>query len=154
MSENFRTVYDRICVFSNPGDPYLDDYKISNDDDGKRCLVKNGKINVYEKIQASRESCDINIILEKYLNIGDPAILNRSPSFYGDVSEIPTNYAELLRLQKEANDYFDSLSPDIKNQFDNDRDVFFSSIGSEKFKNIMNPKPIESEVVNNEQKSE
>ena len=153
MSEKFRTVYDRICVVSNSGTPFINDYKISYDDDGKRCLIKSGVINVYNQIQSARESCDLNIILEKYINIGDPAILNRKSTFYGDVTEIPTNYADILRLGIEADRIFNSLTAEQKLAFDNDKDVFFASIGTEKFNNVFNPK-VESEVKDSEQKSE
>lgn len=152
MSEKFRTVFDRIRVNSNPGSPFLNDYKISYDDDGARILVKSGEINVYNQIQACRDSVDINMILERYINVGDPSILNVKPTFYGDVSEIPTNFADILKLGAEAENTFNSLTPEQKAIFDNNKDVFFASIGTEKFKKAFEIN--ESEVISSEQKSE
>lgn len=156
MSERkiFRTVFDRTRIISNSGSPFINDYKISVDDDGKTFLKLSGKINVYDQIQASRESCDINMILDRYLNVGDPTLLNRKATFYGDVTEIPNNFADILRLGIEADNIFNSLTTEQKAKFDNDKNVFFASIGTKKWNDVFNPKNESEVVVNNEQKSE
>lgn len=153
MSEKFRTIYDRIRTVSNPGSPFINDYKLSIDDDGKEILIKSGEINVYNQIQACRESCDINMILDRYINVGDPTILNRSQTFYADVTEIPKDYAEILRLGIEADNIFNSLSVEDRAKFDNDKNMFFASIGSDKFNEVFGYKK-DSEVKSDEQKSE
>lgn len=156
MSELFRTVYDRVRTVSNPGTPYLDDYKMEYDSDGKLKLIKDGKTNIHDMIQSYRSQCDINIILEKYLNIGDPAILNRRQAAFMDVSEIPTNYAEILQLNMDVENKFNSLPADIKAKFNNNKDEFFAAIGTEKFNSAFadfykKPETTkESEVVTNE----
>ena len=72
----FRTVFSDTSEFvSENGSPYLDQYEFDFDENKgevkRSTLHKNNKpINVYERIQADYESCDINAIMRRFA-LGD-----------------------------------------------------------------------------------
>lgn len=153
----FRTVYDRIECFSNPGNPIQPEYDVAKDEDGQNILKVVGEYSLYDKIQSYKDSCDLQLILEKFKLTGDPSVINQKQTFYADVTEYPQNYAEMLNLSKKAEEFFYNLPSDDRDKFNNDPDVFFSSIGTDKFNEIFNSSAdvvddviSESEVVANE----
>lgn len=76
------------------------------------------KRNVYEEIQAYRDACDVQKILQRYAN-GEIDVLNKVQGIYGDLVSMPKNIYEFMELERKANDHFDKLPTDIKERFDN-----------------------------------
>lgn len=152
----FRTVYERVRVTSCPGDPIAADFGFRKDKDGNDVLEIVGIHSIYDEIQAYKDSCDLNKILERFRLTGDPTVLQQRQGFYGDVAEFPKTYAEFLNLSLKAQEMFATLPADIRSQFDNDVDKFICSIGTEKFDSVFKQTestdiPIkESEVKSNE----
>lgn len=97
--------------------------------DGKVKLFQAGKEDFHAMIQSFKESTDISYILAK-LAAGDNSVLRPGATF-GDFTNVPNNYAELLQLQIDTNRLYDSLPVDVKKQFDNDVNKFFASAGTE-----------------------
>lgn len=139
MSKKFRTIFDRKLVVSNPGSDMVTDFVSVYDDDGKRKLVPNGKHSMFDEIQSYRENCDLKIILKRYVQTGDDALLQRRQSFYADVTDIPKTYADVLRVANAAQEMFDVLPKDKKEAFNNNVDEFLAAFGSKKYEEIMNP---------------
>lgn len=135
----FRTVYERIRYNSNPGDPIVLDFGIRKDKNGADLLVVTDKHNIYDEIQAYKDSCDLSKILERFRLTGDPMVLQQKQGFYGDVAEFPKTYAEFLNITLQAKEEFAKLPSDIRDKFNNSVDEFIASIGSEKFDEIYNP---------------
>lgn len=149
MSEKFRTVFDRVRTFSNSGSDMANDYKMEYGKDGRKKLVISGKHSLDDEIQMYKDISSIDKIVERYLNLGDPSVLDRRPVFYGDVTEMPQTYAELLQFNADMEKNFNSLPADVKNQFDNDLGQFIASIGTDKFNKVfgskeeMSPAPVD-----------
>ena len=133
---NFRTKYEPIKIQSEPGSAFAATYKLKYGEDGSADLVIIGKVNVDEKIQSYRDSCDIQVLLERFAN-GDVTALSKSPSFYADLSDMPTNLAGYLQLIHVAEKSFYALSHDIRSKFNNSPDQFFASIGSDQFRELL-----------------
>lgn len=112
---------------SNVGDVWHIDYIGRYDHDGNIELVETGKTYIPDLIDADRESCDINNIIKKFVN-GDTTVLQQRNGFYGDVSEIPTNYAEMLNLINKATDEFNRLPLEVKEKYDFDVNKFICSL--------------------------
>lgn len=151
----FRTVYERERHTSCPGDPIALEYGLEKDEKGASYLTITGKFNLYDQIQAYRDSCDLGLILDRFMKTGDPSILMQRQGFYGDTTEYPKTYAEMLQLAKKAEEFFYTLDSDTRAEFNNDPDQFFASIGSEKFNAIFSEPfaddiPVESEVKKDE----
>lgn len=118
---------------SEPGNPFIPEYEYSLDKDGKKQLVKKDTVdNIYERIQAERDSCDINKLMERFA-LGDTEALNINKGFYLDTREMPKSYFEVLKLGLEAQNYFEGLPVDLKKEFDNSYSVFFTEMGSKEF---------------------
>lgn len=153
--EKFRTVYQRERHTSCPGDPIALEYGLEKDEKGASYLTVIGKFSLYDQIQAYRDSCDLGLILDRFMKTGDVSLLQQRQGFYADTTEYPKNYAEMLQLAKKAEEFFYTLDPDARAEFNNDPDQFFASIGSEKFNAIFSESsvddlPVESEVKRDE----
>ena len=148
----FRRYGDPIDIFTNPGSPLTDDYEYKYNDDGTKDLVIAGHTNLFEKIQAEKDYCDIGKMVARFA-MGDEEALNRVKGFYGDMTEMPKNYAEMIQRVDECRRSFDALDPDIKKKFDNNSDVFWSMFGTAEFNERLGNKA-EKVVAEVEQKAE
>lgn len=173
MALLFRTQFSEPKkVFACPGDPIKIEYGSRLDRNGNIVVEEKGKFNLSEYINSFKDSCDLSVILNKYLN-GDKDVLEQRKAIYMDLTGIPTNYNDMVNLMNESKYEFDRLPIDIKKKFDNDPIKFICSIGSDEWKEKLNlgkvvndngidmhsladNKDLSSEVkgVENEQKSE
>lgn len=138
MATKFRTFLDRLSVVSDSGDPFLDSYRIVLNDNGQEELVKCGKENVYEKIQAARFSADLRMILAKYEN-HEIQSLDFVSGVYGDFISVPKSIHELHQRMLDADALFNTLPAELKEKFKYDPNIFFSSIGSDYYNQVMSP---------------
>ena len=124
----FRNVYtDCSPIFSNSGEKTRPNYKPMYNDNGSYTLVEDGIIHSYEDIQAWRATCDMSIIIERYIRTGDSSILNQRAGFYADVTQLPTNYAELANTLQNADLFFNALPAKVKEQFEFNPAKFFAT---------------------------
>lgn len=131
----FRTILDRQKIESNPGERFAPTYSMKFQEDGTKDLVETGKVDVYAKIQSYKDSCDINVILERFVN-GDESVLNVNTPSFGDFTEYPTTYAEMLQRTHDAEEMFMQLPVEVRAEFNHSPGEFFASIGSEKFTKV------------------
>lgn len=144
----FRTIYSNIeRVKANSGDRVKIEYQLRVTDSGKT-LVETGKTDLYEYIQSHADSVDIHKILERCAMMDDYSLLNRMPSQFMDVSEMPKNLAEAYAAVKDAENFFDRMPVNIKEKYDNNFVTFLQDLGSEHFNTTvsdfldsMKPKP-------------
>lgn len=104
--------------FSNPGTQYEDIYKPEFDKNGHYELKKDGKENIYEKIQSWADSCDLALLMKKFEN-GDYSALNKTNPVYMDITDFPTSYMEMFNRLQDAEDNFGQLPVEIKEKFNN-----------------------------------
>lgn len=137
----FPTVYSsREPVYSETGSPTKEAYAPVIKDDGSFELEVVGKINVYDEIQSHADSCDINIILERYAR-GDVTALSRRQGLFADLSEMPRTYAEMLNVVIKAQAEFEALPANVKEKFDNDVNKFISRMDDVEFMRSVFPDP-------------
>lgn len=133
----FRTSFQRIRTYSNSGSRIVDKYGFEKDlESGADVFKKIGCYNLYDQIQAYKDSVDLNKIIERFMLTGDPNELMVKQGFYADVTQYPQSYAELLNLIRQAKEDFSALDPGIRSAFNNDPEQFISAIGTEKFNSI------------------
>lgn len=125
-------------IYSNPGDPIEIIYSPVVSEDGTIGLEESGKINIQEEIDSYEESCALENVIKRYVN-GDTTALNQHQAKYGDFTQFPKTYAEVLQLQIDSNNLFNSLPVDIKQKFDNDANKFFVMSGSDEWNKILSP---------------
>lgn len=114
-------------IFSERGSEIHIIYKPVVDEKGNIDLVEAGKENLRDIIQSGKDSCDITIILNQVQN--DPSVLNRVQGVFGDFTNMPETYAEMLQLQIDSKRYFEKLPTEIKKKFDNDPNKFLAQAG-------------------------
>lgn len=121
------------------GVPYLQDYEYSLDKEGHKILVKSDTTtDVYSMIQANKDSCDINVLMQRFA-LGDTEALDIKKGFYIDTRDMPTNLAEVFQMGIECENYFDGLPVELKEVFDNSYSVFFTEMNDD-------PKSFENKV--------
>lgn len=135
---NFRmSVYERSGrIPTEPGSGEKPSFKMFIDENGRRSLKENGKINTYEQIQSHKESVDIEYLMTRFAN-GDTSVLSKVQGVYGDFSDVPTSVVELQQRVVDAERLFYQLPLDIRSQFEHNPSMFFSMIGSDAFNKIM-----------------
>lgn len=112
---------------TDPGSPLMDVYKLRYRDDGTQTLEVIGQRNIYEEIQSHADSVDIHVILGMCMRKGDYALLYQREGFYGDLSEMPSTYAEVLQHVHDAEEVWKSLPADVKEKFNNSVSEFYAS---------------------------
>lgn len=104
--------------------------------DGRRELIRDNPKPIYEMIQAHRESCEIERIVNRALN-GDMSVLNAMDGQYLDLTGAPTSLAHAQQIIIEAKRQFDMLDTETKAKFDNNAEVFVAMAGSKEWCDIM-----------------
>lgn len=127
-------------TYSESGSPIVDDYLAETSRFGDVKLTKVGTSNLYELIQSYADSCDMALLISRYVQ-GDTTALNRVQALYGDFTDAPKSYADAMALFDRVSADFASLPVDIKAQFNNDPTEFVASLGSPEFFEKMAVKP-------------
>lgn len=132
------TQYDKQVdrTSSKTGSPTKPAFKMKVDVKGRRKLIADGIINIYEQIQSHKDSCDINLILTKYMN-GDKTVLSKVQGFYGDYTNIPTSLNELQNRVLDAERLFYQLPIETREKFEHNPGIFYNMVGSDAFNEIL-----------------
>lgn len=129
MMMEFKTMYDRERVVSDPGSPWKIEYAPVFDEKGVWHLEETGKTSLYDEIQSHAASVDINLIM-KQIEAGDPSVLNKRHGVYLDVTQFPQTYAEMLNIVINGEKEFMELPLDVRAKFNHSFSEFCATIGS------------------------
>lgn len=99
---------------------------------------KGHKVQTYLEIQSYADECDINVIMARYRN-GETDVLSQIQGVYGDFSNVPTNYAEILNDTIKMEQIFLSLAPEVREKFNNSVEQFGASLGTKEWQDVMFP---------------
>lgn len=122
-------------ITSEVGSRMKPTYKMHVDENGKRELKQSGEYNLYAEIQSYKDSCSIDYILSRFVN-GDESALSRVQGVYGDFTEMPKTLAELSQRVIDAENLFNNLPLEIREQYNFSPSEFFAQLDSEKTKAI------------------
>lgn len=114
------------------------------DRNGVMHLEESGRENLYDFIQSHRDSVDIHKLLERFAS-GDVSALQRREGAFGDFTEMPKTYAELLNTVISGERTFDSLSREVKERFGNSFHQWLAQAGTPDWLVAMGLVPEESE---------
>lgn len=121
---------------SNSGSPIKILYGPEFDDKGRMNLVEKGRENLYDFIQSFKDSVDINVLLKRYSN-GEIDVLSKIQGFYGDFSEFPRTYADLLNTVNEGEAFFNGLPVEVRSKFGHSFPVFMSALSDGSINDIL-----------------
>lgn len=117
--------------------------------EGIKKLVPIGKKDVQAEIDSFAESCDINVIVARFM-AGDESALNQVQGFYADMKSMPKTYAEWFERYQECENMFNKLPVDVREKFNHSVTEFWSDFGSEHWLDALTipntAAPVESEV--------
>lgn len=99
------------------------------DRNGVMHLEESGRENLYDFIQSHRDSVDIHKLLERFAS-GDVSAFQRREGTYGDFTEMPKTYAELLNTVVNGERTFDSLSREVRERFGNSFHQWLAQAGT------------------------
>lgn len=138
MVMKFRNQFtnDSNVFVSVAGSKIVAEYGLVTAEDGSTSVGVIGDKNLDAIIQSNKDTGNVALLVAKY-NAGDDEALNKVRGVYGDFRNMPTTYAEMVSRLNECRAVFEALPVDIKEQFDNNPDVFWSEYGTERFNNII-----------------
>lgn len=132
--------------FSCPGERLRPVFTPEIRKDGMIDLVQTGVEDLQEYIDSFKDSCDISVMVQRYVAGDETALRNGNPVFM-DLLGAPKNLAEAYALNFRAEKAFENLPADIKNKFDNNFFRFLSEAGSESwYEALKQPVPDVKEV--------
>lgn len=121
---------------SNPGEREKILYSPEFDKKGVMTLVESGKEDLYAFIQSHKDSVDIHKILQRFES-GDASVLQRVQGTFGDFSEFPKTYAELLNTVIEGEQTFNSLPLEVREKFGHSFHRWLATSGSAEWLSAM-----------------
>lgn len=117
--------------------------------DGTVRIVENGKTNIYEKIQASKDETLVYNILDRF-KAGDTSVLMQRQGSYGDFTQAPKTLVEAQQALIDAENYFMSLPLEVRKEFNHSVSEFLASAGSgklaERHEYFKPPKEVEQAI--------
>lgn len=143
-------VVEEVFV-SCPGDRYRPVYTPEIRKDGQLDLVQTGVEDLQQYIDSFKDSCDISVMVQRYLAGDETALRNGNPVFM-DLLGAPKTLAEAYALNFRAEKAFENLPADIKNKFENNYYKFLNEAGSDAwYEALKQPVPeVKEEVPNAE----
>lgn len=97
---------------------------------------KKTRIQTYMEIQSHADECDINLIMARYRN-GETDVLSQVQGVYGDFTNVPTNYADILNDTLKMEQLFMSLAPEVREKFNNSVEQFGTALGTDEWQKSM-----------------
>lgn len=97
------------------------------DESGRVMLEEKGTESLYDYIQSFADSVDIHVILKRFAN-GESDVLSKVQGFYGDYTQLPTDYAQLLNTVNAGEDMFKSLPVEVRAKFGHSFNEFMTAL--------------------------
>lgn len=125
------------------GSPIKNKYHAKINKLGQIELEVVGVENIQEKIEAERPGTELSVLIARYEN-GDLLALNSRPGFYSDLTKYPGSVIDAMNLVADAQEEFNKLPANIKQQFGSDWRVWLANSNSKEWNETMakyyNPK--------------
>nr|DAH83097.1 MAG TPA: Scaffold protein [Microviridae sp.] len=129
----FKTQYHaRDRIFADPGSPIHITYAGHYDEKGRVVLEESGRENIYDQIQSHAESCDIHVLMKRYMN-GDATALSQAQGQYLDATQFPKTYADMLNFVNDQERAFMALPVDVREKFGNSFSEYLAASGEPDF---------------------
>lgn len=100
------------------------------DKNGHSYLVDGDLVPFYDNIQKYKDDCDVYKILNRYEN-GDPQVIKRLDTQrgqFGDFSDLPTDIIDIKNKLNSAEELFNSLPLEDRQDCQNNVNVFLSNL--------------------------
>lgn len=130
----FRSKYNKGEIkFKAPTGSFTElRHRAQMDSKGRRTLVKDKVVDIYNLIQANREECEIERIIQRAVE-GDYNALNQAVGVYTDITGAPRSVAEAQQWIIGIKEKWDELPADIKNKFENNVEIYTAQFGTKEW---------------------
>nr|QJB19422.1 MAG: internal scaffolding protein [Microvirus sp.] len=136
----FANRYERPeTAYTEHGDRMAPVYALKADKNGVIDLVQTGEKDLYQEIQSHADSVDIRTIMQRYEQ-GDSTVLSRTNGQYVDITEMPTNFAEMIQKVIVAENHFTELPKEIRELYNYSVTEYIADIGSERWLGLFTDK--------------
>lgn len=105
-------------------------HRVVLEKDGTKKYIKDVPKNIYEHIQAGKEECDIQKIIER-ANGGDLSVYNSMQGTYMDVINAPKSIGEAQALIHKMDKEFAELPKEVRQKYDNDVKKYVADYGTQ-----------------------
>lgn len=123
---------------------YRDKYKVVYSENGNKEFIKVGTTDMYELAQSHKDACSIENIIKRATN--DPSVLQRTVGQYMDLSAVPENMFDAMKVIEDAKEIFAALPKDQQMAYNSSFDDFIGSFrtatGLAKFVAMNKPKQV------------
>ena len=120
-------------------------FEMHIDQNGHKEIKKNGKTNIYEKIQASYEETKIENIINRAMG-GDASGLNAHVGQYLDITNAPQTLAEAQQSIQAIKNTFNKLPLEIRAKYDMSVEKYIADFGSKNWMDAMGIQPEKKET--------
>lgn len=143
----FKTKYDeREKVITESGSGFSPIFSLKSKEAGVIDLEITGEKDLYQEIQSHAESVDIKNILLRY-ELGDTSALEKRQGQYIDITDLPTNFADIMKTVITAENQFNELPLEIRKEYNFSPSEYIADIGSEKWLGLLGLKTEKEEPV-------
>ena len=131
---------------------YRDQYKVVYAENGNKEFIHIGQIDMYARTQSHKDSVLIENIIKRATN--DPSVLQRRKGSFADITEVPNNMADAMKVVNDAKKVYEALPKAVKdsynNSFDNFLGTFRTATGLAKFVSMTTQNKASVQNVNKE----
>lgn len=153
---NQYTVQDISKYVNASGEKEIEDYEARLDSSGVTKLVKKStKRNIYDRIQQSKDECDIYEIIRRsdpQIRLGiEQQILNANLTDSGevyDLTDMPKNLIQARQMLVDADKKFNALPLEVRKEFNNNSNEFLAAAQKGELKQRIQKLYKKEEVVN------
>lgn len=110
---------------SNPGAPTMPKWRSVVMRDGDVVLKPDGERMLDLEIQSYRDSVDLNIIIQRFVDGDVNAIPNPKNAVYADLTHLPTTRQEVLQTVIDAEARFSELPASVRQQYGDNWQNFY-----------------------------
>lgn len=109
-------------------------------------VKETGKENIQDYINSFEDVCNVASLVARATR--DPSVLNQRVASYGDFTDAPKTYAEMIQKMIDVESNFNALPVEVRKKFDNNPVVWMDSVNDEDFMEKMGfvNKPVDEEV--------
>lgn len=97
-------------------------------ENGRRELVKNKKVAIYDLIQSHKEECEIENIIRRAVE-GDYSILQKRHGQFMDITGMPSSIAEAQQFIMDMKNEFELLPKEVKAKFEYNPELYVAEMG-------------------------
>lgn len=102
-------------------------HRASIDLNGRRQLIKDKEVAIYDLIQSHREECEIENIIRRAVE-GDYNALNAVNGVFQDITNCPNSLAEAQQHIINAKNEFEKLPKDVKAKFEFNPEIYIAML--------------------------